>query len=443
MPRSSMPRNPCYNGAMIPERAEAEALLGLRRRGRRGGFPALRHRNFRLFVVGQGISLIGFWMQSVAQGWLVFRLSGSPLALGVVATAGYLPILCFAPLAGVVADRTARRRLLLLTQTLLMLLALVLGTLVATGIVTVPVVVCFAFGVGLVSAFDVPTRQAFLVEMVGPEDLPGAIAMNASIFNAARMVGPAIAGALVAAAGEAVCFWLNAASYLAVLWALVRMRLPPASAVPAGHARADGFLSGWHYVRGEPALRNLLLLLGVIGGLGLQYNVLMPVFARRVFATDSTGYGLLLAAGGVGAVSSALHLASRHHSRAEQRTNLLLGLLAFALGVLGLAMSHRLAVALVVQAVAGFGMIRYTATTNTLLQLLVDDRYRGRVMGFHTVMFLGTAPAGSLILGALAERFGAPTAALVSGCVSLAAAGWLAIRLRRLSLRERAGGSAS
>jgi predicted MFS family arabinose efflux permease len=279
--------------------------------------------------------------------------------------------------------------------------------------------------------------------MVGGEDLPGAIAMNASIFNAARMVGPAIAGGIVGAVGEAPCFMLNAASYLAVLCALARMRLPPARPVPAEHARAGGFLSGWRYVRAEPTLRNLLLLLGVIGGLGLQYNVLMPVFARQVFAAGATGYGLLLAAGGVGAVSSALHLASRYHSRAEQRTNLLFGLAAFAVGVLGLAMSRRLGVALVLQALAGFGMIRYTATTNTLLQLLVDDRYRGRIMGFHTVMFLGTAPVGSLVLGALAERFGAPAAALVSGNVALLAAGWLAIRLRRLSLRERAGASAS
>jgi MFS family permease len=425
---------------MLLEPAE-EALPGARRRFG-AGFPALRHRNFRLFVVGQGVSLIGFWMQSVAQGWLVYRLSGSPLALGVVAFAAYLPILCLAPFAGVIADRTSRRRLLLLTQTLLMLLALTLGLLVARGLATVGLVVLVAFSVGLVSAFDVPTRQSFLVEMVGGEDLPGAIAMNASIFNAARMVGPAIAGVIVGALGEAPCFMLNAASYLAVIYALARMRLPPARTVTAEHAHADGFLSGWRYVRGEPALRNLLLLLGVIGGLGLQYNVLMPVFARQVFAVGATGYGLLLAAGGVGAVSSALHLASRHHSRAEQRTNLLFGLAAFAVGVLGLAMSRRLGVALALQALAGFGMIRYTATTNTLLQLLVDDRYRGRIMGFHTVMFLGTAPVGSLVLGALAERFGAPSAALVSGSVALLAAGWLAIRLRRFSLRERAGGSA-
>jgi MFS family permease len=422
---------------MLPESADEVLAPPPRRRWLLAGFPALRHRNFRLFIVGQGISLIGFWMQSVAQGWLVYRLSGAPLALGVVAFSGYLPILCVAPIAGVVADRVVRRRLILVTQTLLMLLALAVGILIVTHSVTVPLIVLSSFCTGLVSAFDVPTRQSFLVEMVGAEDLPGAIALNASIFNAARMVGPAVAGGLVGVLGEAPCFFLNAASYIAVLAALLRMRLPRRAASTPSHTPAEGFRSGWHYVRERPALRTLLLLLGVIGGLGLQYSILMPVFARTVFATGPGALGLLLTAGGVGAVLSALRLASYRYSRVQHRRNLLFGLTAFALGVLGLAASPRLEVALAAQALAGFGMIRYTATTNTLLQLLVDDRFRGRVMGFHTVMFLGTAPAGSLVLGALAQRFGAPTAAFVSGGVSLGAAAWLGLRLRRLGLRER------
>jgi len=403
----------------------------------RAGFPALRHRNYRLFIAGQGISLIGFWMQSVAQGWLVYRLSGSALALGVVAFAGYLPVLCLAPVAGVVADRVSRHRLIVVTQTLLMLVALTLGALVAAGAVTVGWVVLAAAAVGLVSAFDVPSRQAFVVEMVGTEDLPNAIALNSSIFNGARVLGPAMAGSLLAAVGEAPCFFLNAASYLAVLWALLRMRLPRAGASRQPQALAAGFRSGLRYVRGEPVLRNLLVLLGVVCGLSVQYNMLMPVFAKKIFAVGATGYGLLLTAGGVGSMVSALHLASRRYSRAEHRRNLLLGLLIFAGGVLGLAASRRLEVALVCQALAGYGIIRYLATTNTLLQLLVDDRYRGRIMGLHTVMFLGTQPAGSLLLGALAQRFGAPAAALVSGGAALAAATWLAMRLRRVALRER------
>ena len=406
------------------------------------GFPALRHRNFRLFVVGQGISLVGYWMQSVAQGWLVYRLEGRPLDLAKVAFAGYLPILCLAPFAGVVADRLPRRPVLLVTQSLLGLLALVLGVLVWTGAVTVPLVVLCAGGVGLVSALDVPTRQSFLVEMTSAEDLPNAIALNSSIFNGARLVGPALAGALVAALGEAPCFFLNAASYVAVLVALALMRLPPSERPRTAQALGAGFLSGLRYVWGAPALRNLLLLLGVVSGLGVQYNLLMPVFARTVLRTNAFGYGLLHTAGGVGAIAAALQLAARRYSRAQHRRHLLLGLATFALAVLGLAASRRLGLALACQTLAGYGMVRYLATTNTLLQLVVEDGYRGRIMGLHTVMFLGTLPLGSLVLGALAQRFGAPGAALVSGGVSLAAAGWLALRLRRVALRERAAAGA-
>ena len=400
-----------------------------------GGFPALRHRNFRLFVVGQGISLIGFWMQSVAQGWLVYRLSGSALRLGAVAFAAYLPILCVAPAAGVLADRVPRRGLLIVTQSLLGLLALTLGVLAATGVVTVPLVIAVAAGVGLVSAFDVPARQAFLVEMVGAPDLPGAIALNSSLFNTARVVGPAVAGSLVGVVGEAPCFFLNAASYLAVIAALAAMRLPPASPTAVRPALGAGLRSGLGYVWDRPSLRNLLLLLGVTSGLGLQYQVLMPVYARTVFDAGATGYGLLLTAAGLGALASGLGLAWRQTSRAQQRRNLLVGLLVFSAGVLGVAASPSLPVALACQACAGFGMIRYTATTNTLLQLLVDDEYRGRVMGLHTVMFLGTGPVGSLALGGLADRLGARLATCASGGVVLACALWLALRLRRLGAR--------
>ena len=400
-------------------------------------FPVLRHRNFRLYVVGQGLSLVGFWMQSVAQGWLVYRLSGSAFALGVVAFASYAPVLCVAPIAGVAADRVRRHGLVVVTQVLLMLIALILGLVVATDHATVSVMVVGAAATGVVSAFDIPARQSFLVEMVGPEDLPGAIALNASVFNAARMVGPAVAGLLVAEVGEGPCFLLNAASYLAVLVALWRMRLDQPAAAPAS-APTTGFLDGVRYVRSQPVLRTLLLLLGVVGSVGFPWGILLPVFAGKVFQVGPRGYGLLLAAAGIGAVLSGLRLASRRYTRLEQRRNLLIGLVSLGAGVVGLALSGRFAVAVGAQALAGFGMVRYAATTNTLLQIVVEDRYRGRVMGLYTVMFLGTAPLGSLVLGALAERLGAPTAALASGTVSLAAAAWLAVRLRNVARREQA-----
>jgi MFS family permease len=400
-------------------------------------FPVLRHRNFRLYVVGQGLSLVGFWMQSVAQGWLVYRLSGSAFALGVVAFAAYAPVLAVAPLAGVAADRVRRYHLVVLTQVLLMLIALALGLVVGSGQATVPLIVAAAAATGVVSAFDIPARQSFLVEMVGPEDLPGAIALNASIFNAARMVGPAVAGLLVAEVGEGPCFLLNAASYVAVLLALARMRLERPAAAPAS-APTTGFVAGVRYVRGQPVLRTLLLLLGVVGSLGFPWVILLPVFAGEVFHVGPRGYGLLLAAAGIGAVLSGLRLASRRYSRLEHRRNLLIGLTSLGCGVVGLALSRSVVVAMAAQALAGFGMIRYAATTNTLLQLVVEDRYRGRVMGLYTVMFLGTAPLGSLVLGAVAERAGAPAAAFLSGSVSLAAAAWLALRLRDVARRERA-----
>jgi len=400
------------------------------------GIPALRHRNFRLFIVGQGISLIGFWMQSVAQGWLVYRISNNPLALGLVALAGYVPILLLSPVAGVVADRLPRRRVLLVTQSALLLLALGLGVLVWRGWVTVRIVALFAAGVGLVSALDVPTRQSFFVEMVGAADLASAIALNSSIFNGARVVGPALAGLLVSTFTEAPCFFLNAASYVAVLLALAAMRLPPPAEAPVAHSSDSGFRSGLRYVWATPALRNLLVLLGIVCGLGVQYNLLMPVFAKRVFGADAGGYGLLLTAGGVGAMLSSLELAARSFSPAQHGRNLVVGLTVFGLAILGLAESSSLRVALVFQTLAGYGMVRYLATTNTLLQLVVDDAYRGRMMGMHTVMFLGTQPVGGLVLSGLARRLDAPHAALLSAGVCLAAAAWLAVRLHRLALRE-------
>jgi len=251
------------------------------------------------------------------------------------------------------------------------------------------------------------------------------------------MVGPAVAGLLVAEVGEAPCFLLNALSYVAVLVALAHMRLAPASAAPMA-APTTGFFDGVRYVRSQPVLRTLLLLLGVVGSLGFPWVVLLPVFAGQVFDVGPRGYGMLLAAAGIGAMLSGLRLASRHYSRREHRRNLLIGLMSLGCGVVGLSLSGSIVMAMAAQALAGFGMIRYAATTNTLLQLVVENRYRGRVMGLYTVMFLGTAPLGSLLLGALAERFGAPFAAFLSGSVSLAADAWLALRLRDVARRERA-----
>jgi predicted MFS family arabinose efflux permease len=395
-----------------------------------GRFPALRHRNFRRYATGQTISLAGFWMQVVGQGWLVFRLSGSELALGAVAFVGYLPVLLFAPLAGVVADRFDKRRLILVTQSAAMALALVLGLLVATDVATVPIVAAMAFCMGTVGAFDLPTRQSFLVELVGAEDLPAAIAFNSSVFNTARVVGPALAGMVVATAGEAPCFFLNGASYLAALWAIGGMRFDRPRPLRAP-GRPAGLRAGFAYVWSRPVLRALLLTLGVVSTLCLQSNVLMPSLAERVFGRGPQGFGVLVTAYGLGAVVTALRLASRRYSDVENRRNLLLGLAGMAAGLVVVAASPRYEVALAGQVVAGFGMLRYTATTNALVQLLVDDAHRGRVMGIHTVMFIGAAPFGSLILGAAGHALGPQPALVVSAAGGLLAAAWLALRLPR------------
>jgi MFS family permease len=408
----------------VARRALSAALLG---RGDAGSFPALRHGDFRRYILGQGVSLVGFWMQSVAQGWLVYRLSGSELALGLVSFVGYLPVLCLAPVAGVVADRVDKWRLIMWTQATAMVLATILGMLAALGLVTVPLVAVLACLLGTVGAFDLPTRQAFIVEMVGPEDLPSAIAMNATIFNTARVVGPAVAGLLVASLGEAPCFFLNGVSYLAVLWAFAGMRLADARPAIVPHGDRD-LRSGLRYVRGQPAQAALLAALGLVSALALQANVLMPSLAQRTFERGPTGYGLLLTGYGVGAVLSALRLASRRYTRHQHRRTLLRGLALFGAGLLGVAASPVFPAAVACQAIAGLGMIRFTATTNTLIQLLVDDEYRGRVMGLHTVMFLGMAPVGSLVLGAIAQPFGARAAILVSAAAPLTALAFLATR---------------
>lgn len=392
-----------------------------------GRFPALRHREFRRYAAAQGISLVGFWMQSVAQSWLVYRLSGSELALGIVGACAFLPVLVLAPLAGSVADRVRRRRLILLTQSLAMGIALTLGALAASDRATVAVVAVLAALSGAVGAFDLPARQAFLIDLVGPEDLASAIALNASVFNAARVLGPALAGTLVSSVGEAPCFAVNALSYLPLLMTLVAGE--GGNSASGRAAPLAAIRSGLAYVRTQPVQRALLVALGVVAGISLQANVLMPAIAERTFAAGAQGYGLLLTAYGVGAALSALRLAASRHTVADHRRHLLRGLAVFGTGLVGVGLSPTYGAAVVAQFVAGYGMVRYTATTNTLLQLLVDDAYRGRVMGLHTVMFMGTAPAGSILLGGIAAPAGPRAAILLAGAVPLFALWWLAGRL--------------
>jgi len=411
----------------------------------RARFPALYSRNFRLYWIGQGVSLIGTWMQSVAVGWLVWRLSHSPFLLGLVGVAMTLPILAFSLYAGVLADRFVRRRVILVTQLLAMIQAFVFAALVTFGTPRVEIVLGLVFVSGLINAFDLPARQSFVAETVDRAHLPNAIALHSTIFNSARLLGPAFAGMVLATFGEALCFWINAFSFVAVLVALLRMDLPsPAPRVNEGSAFARMF-EGVRYAWGDSRLRNLLVLLGTAGSIGFQYTVLLPVYAGSILGTGAAGYGALMSAGGVGALAAALYM-TRKQGRAGLRRNLFFGLAAFGMALVAFSQSRIFGLSAAINVVAGFGMILYAASTNTLIQLTVKEEFRGRVMSLYTLMFIGTAPAGSFLLGAIAEHLGTPTATLFSGAGCAAGATWVFFRLRTLARRdvaEAAGAAAS
>lgn len=397
--------------------------------------PALRSRNYRLYWSGQAISLIGTWMQSVAVSWLVWSLSKSPFLLGLVGVAMTLPILALSLFAGVVADRYVRRRVILITQTFSMVQAIVLASLVTWGHPRVEVVLGLVIVMGVINAFDLPARQSFISETVEPALLPNAIALHSSIFNAARLLGPAIAGVVLATLGTAPCFWINALTYVAVLFGLWRMDLPE-SPPPASHGSALAHIKeGISYAWRTPRLRNLLILLGTAGSFGFQYTVLVPIYADRILRAGAGGYGILMSAAGVGALLAALTMTAKQ-DRAQLRRNLLIGLSLFGAGLIGFSLSRVFALSVALNVVVGFGMVLYGASTNTLVQAAVDDAYRGRVMSIYTLMFIGTAPLGSFVLGSVAQHFGAPWATRLSGGLCILGALWVFHRLRVLARSE-------
>ena len=397
---------------------------------------ALRHRDFRLFWSGQIVSLVGTWMQSVAQGWLMHRLTDSAWMLGLLSFAQFLPVLLFSLPAGVVADRVDKRRLIIVTQTSALLQAFALALLVSTGVVKPWMIVGLALVFGTINAFDLPARQSFLIEMVGKEDLPNAIALNSAAFNSARVVGPALAGVIVATIGEGPCFWINAGSYLVVIAMLMLMgrgRAAVGRAAMAGVSLGEGV----RYALSVPPIRNLLILLGVTAGLGFQYMVLLPVYARDLLHAGPRGYGLLVTAFGIGSLLSAVLMTGRQ-DRWALRRNLLIGLVSAGIGMSAFAWSRSMPLSLAMGLAAGFGLILYVASTNTLLQLTTDDRLRGRVMSLYTLMFIGTAPIGALATGAIAQHWGAPVATTASAAVLFGGALWVGWRLRVLAAREAA-----
>ncbi len=396
-------------------------------------FGALAHRNFRLFFLGQGVSLIGTWMQNVAQGWLVLELTNSPFYVGLVSALGSFGVLLLTIYAGVVADRTNKHRLVILTQSLSMLPAFALAALVWARAVAVWHVAALAAFLGLVNAFDIPARQAFIVELVGKDDLVSAIALNSSAFNAARVIGPAVAGAVIGVLGVGVCFFLNGVSYLAVIGGLLAMRLPryvprPRTASVRAHLReVVAFLGG------DRRIATVVVLMALFSILGFPYLVMMPVFARDVLHQGAAGYGVMMTSVGLGALTGALAVALFDRQIRKGPTLLLAGG-SFGVLLVAFALSRAYLLSLALLALTGGTMIVNNALANVTIQTIVPDELRGRVMGFYAFVFVGLAPLGAFQVGALAERIGTPHAVALGGALTalaVALAAWRVPELRR------------
>jgi MFS family permease len=393
------------------------------------GLRALRHRNFQLFFAGQGISVIGTWMTRVATGWLVYRLTHSALLLGVASFAAYFISFVLGPFAGAWVERLDRRRLLLATQAVAALQSLALAALTLAHVITIGEIVALAALQGLVNAFDMPARQSFLVQLVDRRsDLGNAIAINSSMVSIARLTGPALAGVIIGATNEGWCFLIDGISYLAVIASLC---LIDVNALPMPFARAtlvEQMQEGWNYVRGFAPLRTILVLFALVSLMGYPYMVLMPVFAGQVLHGGPYTLGWLSCASGLGALISGFSLALRGSTAGLAR------MVQIATGVLGLALvlfglSHSLWLSLLLLVFAGFGLIQVASAANTVIQSLVTDDKRARVMSYYTMAFFGAAPLGSLLAGLLAQQFGAPNAVIVTGVFCLAAAFWFSCEL--------------
>jgi MFS family permease len=414
-PSSRLPTVPPYLPPVLPTSLQSV-------------FAALRHRNFRLFIVGQFISLCGTWMQVIAQGWLVLQLTDSAFAVGLVTALGSLPILLFTLYGGVIADRVNKRRFILVLQSLMLAEALTLAILTATHFITVHWVMGLAVFSGLLSAFEVPTRQSFLAEIVHREHLMNAIALNSSAFNLARVIGPAIAAGLIATVGLAACFFANAASYLAVIGSLLRMDAGPSPA-PRTESLASALRQGFAFVFGNRWPRALVVLIATFSMFGFSFLPLMPVFARDVLRVGASGYAALVAAIGIGAAAAAFFLAGFGHR--VRRSRLVLGsAMLFGVVLLAASLAPEFWSALVLFTVTGCVMALNGIAANTMLQSEAPDQLRGRIMGFYSFMVLGLAPFGSFQAGWIAEHFGVRIAFALGGSVCLLVAAGVAWRMR-------------
>jgi MFS family permease len=396
---------------------------------------ALRHRNFQLFFSGQLISLTGTWMQSVAQAWLVYSMTKSALLLGTVGFASQIPVFLVAPFGGITADRVNRQRLVIATQTCSMILAGILAWLTLSGRVHVWHIFLLAGLLGVVNAFDIPGRQAFLIDMVGKEDLMNAIALNSSMFNGARVVGPAIAGILVARIGEGWCFAANSLSYIAVLIGLLLMKVRSVPRI-SNRSPIEDIIEGFRWVNRTKIIRSLLLLIGLVSLVGMPYTVLMPVFADKILHGGARGLGILMGATGVGALFGALTLAAKTGIKGLGRwVTITCATLGISLFLFSFSTSFWLSAALLLP--CGYSMMLQMACSNTLIQTIVPDHLRGRVMSLYSMMFMGMAPFGAFFGGALANRIDAPMTVAVGGIACVLGAIWFGRALPELRIEAR------
>jgi len=376
--------------------------------------PALQYRNYRLFFGGQGISLIGTWMQRIAMWWLVYRLTNSPFLLGVVGFTGQIPIFLLTPFAGVLADRMNRQRVLVVTQTLAMIQALILALLVLAGAIAVWHIIFLSIFLGLIDAFDMPVRQSFMVEIVQTKDLGNAIALNSSIVNSAQLLGPSIAGILIAAMGEGVCFLLNAISYLFVIVSLLAMKITLKKMETQNTHVLQGIREGFSYAFGFMPIRSILLLLALVSLIGMPFRVVMPIFARDILHGGPHTLGFLMGSSGLGALGGSIYLASRKSVLGLEKW-IALAASVFGIGLIAFSLSRVFWLSLFLILLASFGVMVQFASSNTVLQTIVDEDKRGRVMSFYAMALRGMAPFGSLLAGGLAGKIGAPNTLMIGG----------------------------
>lgn len=395
-------------------------------------FRSLQYRNYRLFFAGQSISLIGTWIQRIAMPWLVYRLTGSAFLLGVAGFAGQIPTFLLAPFAGVLSDRWNRHHLLIITQILAMIQSLALAFLFFNGTIEVWHIILLSAFLGCVNAFDMPARQAFVVEMIGKkEDMGNAIALNSSMVNSARLLGPCIAGIIIASSGEGICFLFNGLSYIFVILSLLMIKLSPEKMKITNIQILQELKAGFSYTFGFAPIRSIILLLGLVSLMGMPYTVLMPVFAKEILHGGPHTFGFLMGASGIGALAGSVYMASRKNVLGLEKI-VPLSAAVFGFGLIIFSLSRLFLLSLVLMLITGFGMIMQMTSSNTILQTIVDDDKRGRVMSFYTMAFMGTAPFGSLLAGGLTSRFGAPNTLIVGGIACILGSAVFASKLSGL-----------